>query len=207
MCIIASEHTEQEHTMGQEFELKYRTTPEIQEEIKAAFPGNYTVYRMETTYFDTPGGELSARRWTLRCRRENEIHVCTLKTPGQGNARGEWDTESGDIFAAVPVLARLASLPELETLAAKGFVPRCGARFVRMALPVELASGEAELALDRGVLLGGGKELPLCEMELELKSGNPEELTALAETIALRFGAEPESKSKFARAKALAEED
>ena len=103
--------------MGQEFELKYRTTPEIQEAIQNAFPGNYTIYRMETTYFDTPDGDLSARRWTLRCRRENDIHICTLKTPGQGNARGEWDTESGDIFAAVPVLAGLASLPELEALA------------------------------------------------------------------------------------------
>lgn len=193
--------------MGQEFELKYRTTPEIQEKVKDAFPGNYTIYRMETTYFDTPDGDLSARRWTLRCRRENDTHICTLKTPGQGNARGEWDTESGDIFAAVPVLAGLASLPELEALAAKGLVDRCGARFVRMALPVKLSSGEAELALDRGVLLGGGKELPLCEMELELKSGNPEELTALAQVIAHRFGAVPEPKSKFARAKALAEED
>ena len=193
--------------MGQEYELKYRTTPEIQEAIQNAFPGNYTIYRMETTYFDTPDGDLSARRWTLRCRRENDIHICTLKTPGQGNARGEWDTESGDIFAAVPVLAGLASLPELETLAAKGLVDRCGARFVRMALPVILSSGEAELALDRGVLLGGGKELPLCEMELELKSGNPVELTALAAAVAHRFGVEPEPKSKFARAKALAEED
>ena len=193
--------------MGQEFELKYRATPEILEQVKAAFPGNYTIYRMETAYYDTPAGELSARRWTLRCRRENDTHICTLKTPGQGSARGEWDTESGDIFAAVPILARLASQPELEQLAAKGLVNRCGARFTRMALPVALASGEAELALDRGILLGGGKEIPLCELELELKSGSPEELTALAASVARRFRLEPEPKSKFARAKALTKEN
>ena len=44
-------------------------------------------------------------------------------------------------------------------------------------------------------------------MELELKSGNPEELTAMAQVIAHKFGLEYERKSKFARAKLLGMEE
>ncbi len=39
----------------------------------------------------------------------------------------------------------------------------------RRALTVELESCTVELALDSGVLLGSGRELPLCEVEVELK--------------------------------------
>ena len=62
---------------------------------------------------------------------------------------------------------------------------------------------QIELALDRGVLLGGGKEAPLCEVELELKSGSEETLVALAEAIAREFSLSPEPKSKFQRAREL----
>lgn len=194
--------------MGQELELKYRATPETLAAIRAAFPGEYTEFHMETTYFDTPENPLSARRWTLRCRRENEAFVCTLKTPtADPGIRGEWETECDDILSAIPVLAAESGLPELIALTSGGVVPTCGARFTRLALPVELESGMAELALDSGKLINGEKELPFAELELELKSGNPEELKALAQAIAHKFSLEYEKKSKFVRAKLLGQEE
>ncbi len=194
--------------MGQELELKYRTTPEGLSAIRGAFSGEYTEFHMETTYYDVPDGTLSARRWTLRCRRENEKYVCTLKTPtADPGIRGEWECECDDILAAIPVLAREAKLPELERLTADGVVPTCGARFTRLALPVKMESGMAELALDRGVLINSTKEMPFAEVELELKSGDPEELKAVAQVIAHKFSLEYEKKSKFARAKSLGQEE
>lgn len=194
--------------MGQELELKYRATPEDLCAIRAAFPGEYTEIHMETTYFDTPDGALSARRWTLRCRRENGKLVCTLKTPtADPGIRGEWECECGDIRSAIPVLAGEANLPELERLTAAGVVPTCGARFTRLSLPFKMESGMAELALDQGVLLNGEKELPFAELELELKSGDAQELKALAQVIAHRFELEYERKSKFARARMLGQEE
>ena len=53
-------------------------------------------------------------------------------------------------------------------------------------------------------MLGGGQEIPLCEVEVELKSGDPETAVAFATALAQRFGLEPEKKSKFRRALALA---
>jgi hypothetical protein len=61
-----------------------------------------------------------------------------------------------------------------------------------------------ELALDTGVLLGGSREQPLCEVEVELKSGEPEKAVAFAEAMAKEFGLRSERKSKFRRALALA---
>ena len=194
--------------MGQELELKYRATPDALNAIQEAFPGDYTEIPMETTYYDTPKNELSARRWTLRRRRENDTYVCTLKTPtADPGIRGEWETECDDILTAIPLLAAESGLEELTKLTSGGIVPTCGARFTRLALPVELEDGMAELALDQGVLLNGDRELAFAEMELELKSGNPEELKAMAQVIAHKFGLEYEKKSKFARAKLLGVEE
>ena len=194
--------------MGQELELKYRATPEALAAIRNAFPGDYTEIRMETTYYDAPDGSLSARRWTLRCRRENDTYVCTLKTPtADPGIRGEWELACDDIEKAIPLLAEASGLAELLTLTTGGIVPTCGARFTRLALPVALEDGTAELALDAGILINGAKELPFAEMELELKSGDPEALTATAQAIAHRFGLEYERKSKFARARMLGMEE
>ena len=194
--------------MGQELELKYRATPEALEAIRNAFPGDYTEIRMETTYYDAPDGSLSARRWTLRCRRENDTYVCTLKTPtADPGIRGEWELECDNIEKAIPLLAEASGLAELTELTAGDIVPTCGARFTRLALPVALEDGTAELALDAGILINGAKELPFAEMELELKSGDPEALTATAQAIAHRFGLEYERKSKFARARMLGMEE
>ena len=52
---------------------------------------------------------------------------------------------------------------------------------------------------------GGSRELPFGEMEVELKEGPEEAALRFAEELAAKYGLMPEKKSKFARAKALAE--
>ena len=47
----------------------------------------YRNIQMETTYYDTEDGALSARKCTYRLRKENGVSVITLKTPGEGYAR------------------------------------------------------------------------------------------------------------------------
>lgn len=193
--------------MGLEFELKYRATPEILQQIQAAYPGGYTHFQMTTTYFDTPDGSLSARHWTLRHRQENDAHICTLKTPAGTLGRGEWEYPCSDIHAAIPVLAEASGMTELLTLTANGINAACGARFLRLAKLVELGSATAELALDCGILRGGSRELPFAEVELELKSGPREELVAFGSIFARKFSLEPQPQSKYARARALKQED
>lgn len=190
--------------MAIEFELKYSAEAAAQEAIMAANPGDYHTYEMETTYYDTANGALSDRHVTLRRRMENARSVCTVKTPVSGYGRGEWECDSQDIHAAIDLLVGLGAPRELLLLTAEGVVPVCGAKFTRQALTVFHEGAELELALDRGILIGGGREVPLCEVEVELKSGAPEAAMAFADTLAKKFGLHRESKSKFRRALALA---
>jgi len=189
--------------MGIEFELKYRATPEQLAQIELFAEGERTLYHMQTTYYDTPDGKLSERYYTLRCRMENERAVCTLKAPVEERGRGEWELDCDDIGKAIPELCKLGAPADLQELTAGGLVPICGARFTRIAKTVVLPDCTVELALDKGVLMGGGKEVPLCEVEVELKSGEPAYCEAYARQLALIFGLEPEKKSKFRRALAL----
>lgn len=188
--------------MGREFEVKYRATREQIDAIREKY-GEFTPIAMETTYYDTSSGALSGLRWTLRRRFENGKSVCTVKTPAAGGGRGEWETEMDEITAAVPQLCRLGAPRELLELTAGGVAEVCGARFTRLAKHLEIEGCTLELALDRGVLLGGGKEQPFAEVEAELKAGSEEALERFAAALAEEFGLVPEEKSKYRRALAL----
>lgn len=190
--------------MATEFELKYAATAANLEAIRAAVPGQYDTISMETTYYDTPGHDLSARKWTLRRRLENGVSVCTLKTPASGSARNEWELECDSIETAIPKLCKLSRLALLAELTAAGVKSVCGARFTRLACRVALDGAEAEIALDAGVLFGGGRELAFAEVEAELKSGSEAAVVAWAQELERRFDLKPEPKSKFRRALDLA---
>ena len=189
--------------MGREFELKFRATPAQQDAILEEF-GDFSPISMETTYYDTPSRTLSSQRITLRRRLENGTSVCTLKTPGTGYSRGEWNVEENEIAAAIPKLCKLSGIAELPKWAQAGLHPLCAARFVRQRKTLSLPDFTAELALDRGGLLGAGREMALCELELELISGSESALVEYAKDLASQYGLEPEPESKFRRAMSLA---
>ena len=191
--------------MGREFERKFRADADKIAAIREKY-GEFTPISMETVYYDTPGGDLGKLRWTLRRRYENGISVCTLKTPAPGGARGEWETRCGAIEDGVLELCKLGAPRELLVLTVNGVTEVCGARFTRLAKMLELENCTVELALDRGVLLGGGQELPFAEVEVECKSGSEAAAEAFAERLAADFGLAPEYASKHKRALALTKE-
>ena len=191
--------------MAREFELKYAATAEDLEILKEKYPHLHPI-TMETTYYDSLDGRLSSLHWTLRRRMENGVSVCTLKIPGKGFGCGEWETECDDIYKALPVLIAMDAPGELAELTAGGLTEFCGARFTRLAGYIEADGCTVELALDQGVLLGGGRELAFSEVEVELKAGSEEAAVAFGEALAREMGLTPESRSKVARAIALTKE-
>lgn len=189
--------------MAVEYELKYRATPEILEKIRSDFDGEYTVTEMTTTYYDTPGADLAKLYWTLRHRREGDIHICTLKTPAGIDGRSEYEWKCEDIQEAIPHLCRLSGSNALAQLAQRGLVTTCGARFTRTARKLIAGSTMVELALDSGVLVNGEKEEPFAEVEVELKQGYKEETDVMGYLLGQAYGLTAENRSKFMRAKAL----
>lgn len=185
--------------MGIEYERKFRADRSILLEINATFSEASREISMETVYYDTPSGALSAKRYTLRRRLENGISVCTLKVPA-GDARGEWETENVFIENAVPALIADGAPEELKELVKEGLLPICGAKFTRLAKTITLENAVAELALDHGYLFSGDRKEPLCEVELELKSGDKGCFDRYVLKFAGEFALEEEKTSKFVRA-------
>ena len=191
--------------MAQEFEVKYASTREAMERLEGDF-GPFRSILMETAYYDNPQGDFRAKKWTLRRRLENGVGVCTLKTPGAGLLRGEWEVACPEITQAIPALLALGAPEELEKMAAQGLSVTCGAQFTRQVQTVSWGTSRLELALDEGVLTGGGQSENLCEVEAELKEGLPEDALAFGAHLAAAYGLTTETRSKQARALALAAE-
>jgi len=189
--------------MGREFELKFRADAAAIQQIQEKY-GDFIQISMETTYYDTFDLKLAMHHWTLRRRMENGVSVCTFKRPHKDGGRGEWEVEASGIMDGVMKLCQSGADWELMRITSGGLMETCGARFTRLAKQLEVPGGKVELALDKGVLLGKGRELPFAEVEVELKEGSDEAATAFARALAEEFGLVAEPKSKFVRAMALA---
>ena len=114
--------------MGKEIEIKLAAPDAAALEavgadarVEAARTGAWQEIRMVTEYLDTPDRAIAARKWTLRRRMENGEAVYTIKTPGDGYARGEWESRKESLHEAVRELVRLGAPGELAELAGQVF--------------------------------------------------------------------------------------
>ena len=186
--------------MGVEIELKFRADEATLALVRQNAAGEEKIFHMHTTYYDTPDGVLSAKKYTLRRRMENNVSVCTLKTPTKGLGRGEFEVVCDTIEEALPTLCKLSGLSELENITLQAV---CGAKFTRVAKTFTWQDTTMELALDQGELYGGGKSIPLWEVEIELKEGAEDTLWAFGAFLSAAYGLVPEKASKFRRGLAL----
>ena len=189
--------------MAIEIELKFAAEVSAFEDLLGRFD-DWKTYEMKTTYYDTADAKLGALRWTLRRRFENGVSVCTIKTPHKGGGRNEFELECENIMDAIPQLVAMGAPRELLLYTANGVEEVCAARFTRKARNIVLDGATAELALDRGELLGGGNALPIFEVEVELKDGDLNAVAAYGQQLAKKFNLRPEPKSKYKRALTLA---
>ena len=177
--------------------------PEILSKLEAPFHR----IPMETTYYDSADLSYSSRHWTLRHRMEGEESVVCLKTPGSlAHSRNEWQISAPSMTAeAIQGLVAEGAPEELLTLYTQSPPePICGARFLRRCAMLKFADGSlGELALDLGQVFGPKGTLPITELELELYSGEPTEMTAFALSLCKVYGLKEQPLSKFARARSL----
>ena len=159
-------------------------------------------------YYDTPGLQLHAQQVALRVRQAGRHWVQTLKGAGQAqgglHTRAEWETPvagPAPEFNRLPQPA-LAILNQIEGVA-RNIRPIFTTDFTRTTWQFKIDGALIEAALDQGEIYAGRRKLPVCEIELELKHGNPRILfdcaLALLEDIPLL----PEHRSKAERGYAL----
>lgn len=165
--------------------------------IKSHASGRAHSRQLLSIYFDTPDLLLRQQKIALRVRRIGNQWVQTVKWGGGVRAglhqRGEWEevvardcpdltkiTEPGllKLFSSAKVRDRLQAVFTTE--------------FKRTTWILQWENGDAlELALDEGEVKSGDRSTPVCEVELELKRGNPARLfqaaLELQQTIPLRL--------------------
>ena len=197
-----------------EIEIKLR--PASRAAARAAFSdeglfpalGETDSIEMHTVYYTDRRGVIPRSRWMLRLRRENEKSLCAFKAPPVGSARLELEHPAADIQSGAALLCQDPALPkEVRAILQEGeLIPLCGARFTRLVRRCAFGAAVFDLALDEGILTGGGRTAPLLELELELVSGPEDALKAASAALSARHELEPLLLSKQQQAMALCTE-
>ena len=166
--------------------------------------------RLFSAYYDTADYRLQSAGVVLRLRREGKRWIQTIKSAGNAAAglhrRTEHETE-------VPT-----QLPSFPAMIEAGFGKLMADKKTREALQVAFtteckrsstlirprAGTIIEVSLDRGAIVASERREPICEIELELKTGDTDALFDLALEIARNLPVRLDNRSKSQRGYALA---
>jgi triphosphatase len=165
--------------------------------------------RLVSTYYDTPSFALLRSGAILRLRKFGRERVQSVKmnsVDGGGFAR-RIELESL-IRSDRPDLIQIKD-PDVRRLiqercADNDLVPIFVTDVMRETWLLQLGRSRIECAIDRGIIAADGRRTPICEVELELKSGQPMRLFQLAHRLNTFVPLRIEAASKAARGYDLA---
>ncbi len=167
---------------------------------------------LSDTYFDTPELRLRHSDAGLRVRHAGRGWTQTMKSGGSVDgglhSGNEWES---------PVAGPVPDLPQLRKLVddkktrrdllgaaalAKRLAPVFTTKIKRTVWDLHLNGDRIECALDQGRLECGDKKVPISELELELKSGDPAHLfdfaLALQKDLPLHIGNQSKADRGYA---------
>ena len=161
---------------------------------------------MEAMYYDTADNLIARCHGGLRLRRENETRVVCLKLAaesgfgGARKAREEYECTAPDIRTGIQNLPAAGAPQDIcDCLLQANLIELGRTAFTRFWFLLSYQGCTCELAFDYGKLTRNGRVGPICEMELELKSGSEADFDALAGQLQQEFDLKPQPLSKLAR--------
>lgn len=176
--------------METEIELKFFVSPEFSETLRNKISETkvlqHSCRELGNTYFDTPDKWLRQHDIGLRIRRYDGVYVQTVKTAGRVVAglhqRPEFNAEHDSNEPNISLHPQDIWPEGKDTLVLQSELqPLFSTNFTREQWLVGMPDGsQVEVAFDLGKVEANGKEAPICEVELELKSGQTEALFTLA---------------------------
>ena len=151
--------------------------------------GDPASHQLRSLYFDTLDRRLHGQGLSLRLRRVGEDWVQTVKC-GTGVHSGVSHPVELEATVEGPT-PELATIPDeavrkqVKRLIGKApLVPLFETVVQRTARRLRVPEGaEIEVAFDKGVVRGAEGAKDLCEAELELKTGHPDALVQVAQTL------------------------
>ncbi|MEC6833085.1 CYTH and CHAD domain-containing protein [Photobacterium toruni] len=200
--------------METEIELKFFVLPEFStqlvEKISAAKILQQSCRELGNIYFDTPDQVLRQHDIGLRIRRFDDVFVQTLKTAGRVVAglhqRPEYNVEVNSTEPCLALHPADAWPHDFDVVAVQQQIqPLFSTDFTRQQWLIAMADGsQIELAFDYGEVSVDDKRSSICEVELELKSGQTDALFTLARELCVDGGMRLGNLSKAARGYRLA---
>jgi len=171
---------------------------------------------MKASYFDTDDYILSKKDIAFRVRMEGSRIVASLKWKGASmdglHTREEINVPVNDeacFIAPDPELFKESDIGRdmIALVQGKPLHSLLETRFLRSRMRVDTGKTICEVAIDEGEIVTDFGNLPICEMEIELFSGDQEDVRRIGETLAEKYGLTAENRSKYARGLKLLEDN
>ncbi len=164
---------------------------------------------MKASYFDTDDYILSKKDIAFRIRKEGSRIVASLKWKGASaeglHTREEINVPVDDEACFImpdPEIFKESDIGRdmIALVSGKPLHSLLETRFLRSNTICEVAIDEGEIVTDYG-------NLPICELEIELFSGDQEDVSKIGQTLAEEYELIPENQSKYARGLKLLEDN
>lgn len=171
---------------------------------------------MKASYFDTDDYILSKNDIAFRVRMEGARVVASLKWKGASkdglHTREEINVPVNDeacFIAPDPEIFKESDIGRdmIELVAGKPLHSLLETRFLRSRLRVDTGKSICEVAIDEGEIVTDFGILPICELEIELFTGDQEDVLHMGRNLAEKYGLTAENKSKYARGLKLLEDN
>ncbi|UPQ88405.1 inorganic triphosphatase [Vibrio sinaloensis] len=200
--------------METEIELKFFVSSDFSETLRSKISETkvlqHSCRELGNTYFDTPDNWLRQHDIGLRIRRFDEVYVQTVKTAGRVVAglhqRPEYNAEhnSNQPDLNLHPTDIWPQGKDIESLQSE-LTPLFSTNFTREQWLIGMPDGsQVEVAFDQGAVEANDKQDPICEVELELKSGQTDALFTLARSLCEHGGMRLGNLSKAAKGYRLA---
>lgn len=170
---------------------------------------------MKAAYFDTNDYILSKNDIAFRIRMEGSRIVASLKWNGSSenglHTREEINVPVKDEACFIlpsPEIFKESEIGQemIELIGERKLHSLLEIHFLRSKLRVDTGKSICEVAIDVGEIITDFGNLPICELEIELFSGEQDDVLAIGKILSERYNLIPENRSKYYRGLKLLEE-
>lgn len=198
-----------------EIELKYLFEDEASKDaifndkyiLKVKDEGSETVTPMHAIYLDTQDNALMKKEIAFRVRHEYSKYVATLKWGGSAeeglHVRGELNVPVDEGFLEAPTLEVFKGSEIYDEIAdvagSKKLVSVMEMNFVRREIRLDTSLSIDVLSVDEGEIKTADGTLPLLELEIELYTGDKDDMIALGRKLEEKYHLKRGNRSKYQR--------
>ncbi len=180
--------------------------------VRSLADGEEEIIPMHGVFLDTEDLRLMEDKIALRVRDEGGSWVCTVKWGGGADEEGLHRRQEVNVPVKGPseVSESLACLSQcqiyerlMELTKDRPLVELFTMDFIRRQVRLDTGKSISILSVDQGKVRAKQEEEPILELEVELFSGEEEDMRAVCEEISRKYALIPGRITKFQRGKAL----